>query len=44
VSRIIQGVSKIALQLRRLIYIYSEVMYSELKSHNVVKNAEFYLR
>jgi hypothetical protein len=38
-----QGVSKRALQLWKLMHIYSEDMYSVLNCHNVAKHAEFYL-
>jgi hypothetical protein len=38
-----QGVSEIALQLWKLIYIYSEDMDSVSNCHNVVKLIEFYL-
>jgi hypothetical protein len=40
---IIQSVSKSALQLRNLIYIYSEDIYSVLNGHNGAKQIEFYL-
>jgi hypothetical protein len=40
---LIQGVSKRALQLRNLLYVYSEDMYSILNCHNVAKHTEFYL-
>jgi hypothetical protein len=39
----IQVVSKRALQLWNLIYIYSEDMYSVLSCSNVAKHTEFYL-
>jgi hypothetical protein len=38
-----QGVSKRALQLLKLIYIYLEDMYSVLSYHNVAGHTEFYL-
>jgi hypothetical protein len=38
-----QGVSKIDLQLQKLIQINSEDMYSVLNCHNVAKHTEFYL-
>jgi hypothetical protein len=40
---VMQGVSKRALQLLKLIYIYSEDMYNVLNCHNVTKHTEFYL-
>jgi hypothetical protein len=36
-------VSKRALQLRKLIWTYSEDMYSVLNCHNVAKYTKFYL-
>jgi hypothetical protein len=42
-ATIIQGDSKRPLQLSKLIYIYSEDMYSILNCHNVAKHPEFYL-
>jgi hypothetical protein len=39
----IQDVSKRALQLWKLTYIYPEDMDSVLHCHNVAKHAEFYL-
>jgi hypothetical protein len=43
-NAIIEGVSKRALQLRKLIYIYSQNTYSILICYNVAKDAEFYQR
>jgi hypothetical protein len=37
------NVSKIALRLGKLIYNYSDDMYSVLNCHNVAKHTEFYL-
>jgi hypothetical protein len=37
-----QGASKRALQLWKLIYIYSEDMYSVFNCHIVAKHTEFY--
>jgi hypothetical protein len=39
----IQDASKRALQLRTLIYIYSEGMYNVLNCHNAAIHTEFYL-
>jgi hypothetical protein len=38
-----KNVSKRALQLWNLVYIYSEDMYSVLNCHTVPKHIEFYL-
>jgi hypothetical protein len=40
---IIQGVSKRALQMLMLIYIYSGDMHRILSSNNLAKHTEFYL-
>jgi hypothetical protein len=40
---IIQGVSKRALQLRKLIEIYTDDIHKVLNSQNVAKHTEFYL-
>jgi hypothetical protein len=40
---VIQGFSKRALQLWKLVYFYSKDMYSVLNCHNVEKHTEFYL-
>jgi hypothetical protein len=42
-SRILQDVSERALQLLKLIWVYSEAMYSVLNCHNVAKDTEFCL-
>jgi hypothetical protein len=41
--KIIQGVSKKALQLWKLTYVYSEDIYSVLNCHNVAEHTVFYL-
>jgi hypothetical protein len=43
-SLCVQGVSKIALQLWKLLQIYLEDMHSVLNCHNVARHTEFYLR
>jgi hypothetical protein len=42
-TQLIQGVSKRALQLRKLIEIYTEDIYNVLNCQNVAKHTEFYL-
>jgi hypothetical protein len=42
IKELVQGVSKRALQLLKLIYIYSD-MYSVLNCNNVTKHTEFFM-
>jgi hypothetical protein len=43
IKAIAQSVSKRALQLLKIVHIYSEDLYSALKGHNVAKHSEFCL-